>query len=109
MQTISRHLDQGHDPVSAVALPRVHPERLTTESGERRTYGDKVNLEMTPERGWAPEIAGQLEEAGFEVLPIEAHASFGRVHLIAASDGGWLGVADPDWEGTWAGASCASR
>jgi gamma-glutamyltranspeptidase/glutathione hydrolase len=106
VQTISRHLDQGHDPFFAVALPRVHPERLTTESGERRTYGDKVSLEMTPERGWAPEIASQLDDAGFEVLPVEEHASFGRVHLIAGSDGGWLGVADPDWEGTSAGASC---
>ncbi len=109
VQTISRHLDQGHDPVSAVALPRVHPERLTTESGERRTYGDKVNLEMTAERGWAPEIAGQLEDAGFEVLPVEEHASFGRVHLIADSGGSWLGVADLDWEGTSAGTSCTNR
>lgn len=109
VQAISRHLDQRHDPVTAVALPRVHPERLTSESGERRTHGDKINMEMTPERGWSPEIATQLENAGFEVIRVEEHASFGRVHLVARTDNGWLGVPDPDWEGTSAGASCATR
>ena len=109
VQTISRQLDQGHDPVTAVALPRVHPVRGRTESGKRVAYAEKVNLEMTPERGWPVAVADALQAAGFEVTPVERHASFGRVHLVARTGDTWEGVADPDWEGTAAGASCGAR
>ncbi len=106
VQTISRHLDQGHDAVTAVALPRVHPVRGTTETGQRINYGDKVSLEMTAERGWSPEVAQALQTADFEVEPVEQHAGFGRVHLVARSGGAWQGVADQDWEGTAEAANC---
>ena len=109
VQTISRHLDQGHDPVTAVALPRVHPMRGETEPGERVTYTEKMNLEMTPERGWPIAVADVLKTAGFEVTSVEQHASFGRVHLVARTGDTWQGVADPDWEGTAASAGCGSR
>jgi gamma-glutamyltranspeptidase/glutathione hydrolase len=109
VQTISRHLDQGHDPVTAVALPRVHPVRGETESGQRVMYAEKMNLEMTSERGWSLAVADVLKTAGFEVLPVEQHGSFGRVHLVARTGEDWQGVADPDWEGTAASASCGSR
>ena len=109
VQTISRHVDQGHDPATAVALPRVHPVRGETESGERVTYSDKAHLEMTPERGWPNAVGDTLIAAGFEVDAIEEHASFGRVHLVARSGTSWLGVADLDWEGTTASASCMLR
>jgi gamma-glutamyltranspeptidase/glutathione hydrolase len=106
VQTISRHLDQGHDPITAVALPRVHPVREETESGERTTYAEKMNLEMTPERGWPIAVAEVLKTAGFEVTPVDLHASFGRVHLVARIGDAWQGVADLDWEGTAMGTSC---
>jgi gamma-glutamyltranspeptidase len=61
---------------------------------------------MTPERGWSPEVAESLRAAGFEVVPVDTHASFGRVHLIARTNDAWQGVADVDWEGTAMGASC---
>jgi len=109
VQTLSRYLDQGHDPVAAVALPRVHPVRGKTESGERITYGEKVNLEMTAERGWSSAVADALTAAGFEVEPVERQAAFGRVHLVARTGDRWQGVADQDWEGTAAGANCGSR
>ena len=109
VQTISRYVDQGHDPATAVALPRVHPERSRNEAGERIAWGDRVNLEMTPERGWSPEVATALEAAGFEVLRVEEHASFGRVHLVARAARQWVGVADRDWEGTTASAACGAR
>jgi len=109
VQTISRDLDQGHDPVTAVALPRVHPVRGKTESGERVAYGDKISLEMTAERGWSQEVADALQAAGFELEPVERHAAFGRVHLIARTGDTWQGVADQDWEGTAAAASCEAR
>jgi gamma-glutamyltranspeptidase/glutathione hydrolase len=108
VQTISRHVDQGHDPTTAVALPRVHPVRGETDSGDRVTYPEQLNLEMTPERGWSTAVAGDLEAAGFEVTPVERHAAFGRVHLVARSGDAWHGVADLDWEGTTAGTSCRS-
>ena len=106
VQTISRHLDQGHDPITAVALPRVHPVREETESGERTTYAEKMNFEMTPERGWPIAVAEVLKTAGFEVTPVDLHASFGRVHLVARIGDAWQGVADLDWEGTAMGTSC---
>ncbi len=109
VQTISRHVDQGHDPSTAVALPRVHPERTRNDAGERVTYGNKINLEMTPERGWPDEVARALESSGFEILRVEAHASFGRVHLVARAGDAWSGVADLDWEGTSASAACGAR
>jgi len=109
VQTISRYIDQGHAPDMAVALPRVHPVYDETESKERVTNGEKVNLEMTPDRGWSPEVAESLQAAGFEVVPVETHASFGRVHLIAKSGNAWQGVADADWEGTAMSASCPAQ
>ena len=109
VQTISRHVDQGHSAATAVALPRVHPERGTTDDGERFTYVDTINLEMTPERGWPNDVAKALEASGFKVLRAEEHASFGRVHLVARTGGGWSGVADLDWEGTTASAACGAR
>lgn len=108
VQTISRYVDQGHDPVTAVALPRVHPVRGKTDTGERITYLEQVNLEMTPERGWPASVAADLEAAGFEVTPVERHAAFGRVHLVARSGKAWQGVADKDWEGSVAASSCVS-
>ena len=106
VQTISRYIDQGHAPDAAVALPRVHPAHSETESGEPITLGEQINLEMTPERGWSPAVAEALRTAGFEVVPVETHASFGRVHLVARSGKAWQGVADPDWEGTAMSTSC---
>ena len=103
VQTISRHVDQGHDPVTAVALPRVHPVRQKDASGEYVTYAKKINLEMTPERGWPIAVADALTTAGFEVTSVERHAAFGRVHLVARTGDAWQGVADLDWEGTAAG------
>jgi gamma-glutamyltranspeptidase/glutathione hydrolase len=109
VQTISRSLDQGHDAVTAVALPRVHPQRGETEAGERITYPEKLSLEMTPERGWPPAVAEALRTADFEVASVERHAAFGRVHLVARAGDTWQGVADPDWEGTTASAGCSVR
>ncbi|MDH3620767.1 MAG: gamma-glutamyltransferase [Gammaproteobacteria bacterium] len=109
VQTISRHVDQGHDPVTAVALPRVHPGQSETATGERTTLPETINLELTPERGWPAGIDGELRAAGFETEAVERHAAFGRVHLVALDGNAWQGVADPDWEGTSAGTSCALR
>jgi gamma-glutamyltranspeptidase/glutathione hydrolase len=109
VQTISRYVDQGHDPVTAVALPRVHPVRKKSAADKYVTYPRKLNLEMTPERGWPSPVADALKTAGFEVTSVQRHAAFGRVHLVARAGEAWLGVADQDWEGTAAGTSCEFR
>lgn len=109
VQTITRHIDQGHDPVTAVALPRVHPVRGEDEEGERITYLEKINLEMTRQRGWSRAVEKSLKTAGFEVTEVKRHASFGRVHLVARSADTWQGVADQDWEGTAVGANCSNE
>ena len=106
VQTISRYVDQGHDPATAVALPRVQPVRDRSKSGEYVAWGEKMHLEMTPARGWAPGVAEALTAAGFEVGPVEEHGAFARVHLVARSGDSWIGVADPDWEGSAATIMC---
>ena len=106
VQTIVRYIDQGYDPATAVALPRVHPERGETDKGERITYLEKTYLEMTPERGWPVTVSNELQAAGFEVTAVERHAAFGRVHLVALSGNTWQGVADLDWEGTAEATNC---
>ncbi len=106
VQTISRYVDQGHDPSTAVMLPRVHPQREQDEAGKYTALGDQINLEMTPERGWPASIEEDLAAAGFRVTRVGKHASFGRVHLVARSGDSWSGVADPDWEGSAAVVAC---
>ena len=109
VQTVSRFVDQGHDPATAVALPRVHPAFGKSEAGERIALTETISLEMTPERGWPSTVSTNLAEAGFELEPVERHAAFGRVHLVAREGDTWQGVADLDWEGTTASASCGPR
>jgi gamma-glutamyltranspeptidase len=83
--------------------------RGENESGEYTIFGEQINFEMTPERGWPREVAESLQSEGFEVVPVEKHASFGRVHLVARSGDVWQGVADADWEGTAMSASCHAQ
>jgi gamma-glutamyltranspeptidase/glutathione hydrolase len=109
VQTVSRYVDQGHAPGTAVALPRVHPVRGESESGERVMRAEGVNLEMTPERGWPAAVSEGLAAAGFEVVAVAQHAAFGRVHLVAREGDTWQGVADPDWEGTVRSTTCEVR
>ncbi len=109
VQTVSRHVDQGHAPAAAVALPRVHPVRGESESGERVMRTEGVNLEMTPERGWPAAVSDGLAAAGFEVVAVAQHAAFGRVHLVAREGDTWQGVADLDWEGTVQSTHCEVR
>ena len=106
VQTISRYVDQGHDPATAVALPRVHPVREEDAAGHDVALGQRIELEMSPERGWPAGTADKLVAAGFDVARVEKNASFGRVHLVARSNGDWQGVADPDWEGSSATIAC---
>jgi gamma-glutamyltranspeptidase/glutathione hydrolase len=108
VQTISRYVDQGHDPETAVLLPRVHPQRGTDGAGRRLMDGNAITLEMPPERGWPAAAAAHLRAAGFSVEEVQRHAAFGRVHLVARAGDAWLGVADADWEGSTATVDCAA-
>lgn len=93
VSVVSRVVDHGMSLPAAMAAPRVHPT------------GDGISAETHIPVGWSPEVLGRLEAMGFEVEPVPRTGAFGRIHGIQrdAARGVWIGVADPDWEGTAAG------
>ena len=113
VQSISRHVDQGLPLAEAIAAPRVHPVyENDPRTGERLIQMTKFQAETSPGIGWQPADLQAWEAQGFTVTANDKTGAFGRVHAILKSDGGWLGVADPDWEGTAEGASrskCAAE
>ncbi len=102
-QTISRYIDRNLEIKEAVAAPRIHPERiLNKETGKRKFDGMKFSAEFTSNNGWAPSDSIIWTQAGFEVKSIKRYGAFSRVHAITFSPKKniWIGVADPDWEGS---------
>lgn len=71
--------------------PRVAPDR---ETG--------LLLETHPGAGWSPALVETVRELGVEIRSIPREASFGRIHGIRwdRERRVWVGMADPDWEGT---------
>ncbi|RMH18767.1 MAG: hypothetical protein D6701_05830 [Gemmatimonadetes bacterium] len=90
VHTVARVIDQGMSLPDALAAPRVHP----TANG--------IELETTPGVGWSPDVVRALREAGWEVREQPRVGAFGRVHAVYYDRPSkrWVGVADPDWEGT---------
>jgi len=84
-------VDGGLPFPQAVAAPRVGAGR-----------GGEVTLETHPGAGWSPDVVEGLRALGLGVRTLERPASFGRIHGVHydAEAGVWVGVADPDWEGT---------
>jgi len=87
---VSRIIDQGHSLETAMAMPRVHP----TEDG--------IDLEFTGPNGFNLADSSYFSSKGHSVSIKRGKARFGRVHAVMKNpDGdGWIGVADPDWEGS---------
>ena len=87
---VSRIIDQGHSLETAMAMPRVHP----TEDG--------IDLEFTGSNGFNMADSSYFSSKGHVVSIKRGKARFGRVHAVMKNpDGdGWIGVADPDWEGS---------
>lgn len=98
VQAVSRIVDDGMTLPEALAAPRVHPE-----SGARESAGvTGLSIEMTPGDGWSDAELGVFRRLGFEVEPSPRRGAFGRIHAVEydAVTGVWIGVADPDWEGS---------
>ena len=87
---VSRIIDQNHSLEKAMALPRVYP----TKEG--------IDLELTSVDGWTSADSMYYTEMGHAVTIQKQKGRFGRVHAIFKNNktGDWIGVADPDWEGS---------
>jgi|TARA_Y100000310_G_scaffold2817_1_gene3736 gamma-glutamyltranspeptidase/glutathione hydrolase len=85
---ISRVIDQDQSLENAVALPRVQPTK------------DGVDIEFTGPNGFTLSDSTYFASLGHMVTVQRQKARFGRVHAVMKSENGWVGVADPDWEGS---------
>ncbi len=97
VQTVSRMVDDGMSLPGALSAPRVHP---SGGGGSGNVEG--FSVEATPDDGWDEEELAAFRALGFSVQALGRRGEFGRVHAIAFDPvpGVWLGVADPDWEGS---------
>ncbi|MBT3479747.1 MAG: hypothetical protein HOA15_02050 [Candidatus Marinimicrobia bacterium] len=87
---ISRVIDQDYSLEKAMALPRVQP----TKNG--------LDIEFTKHAGWSESDSSYFAGFGHEVTVQRQIGKFGRVHAVIKNKNGngWIGVADPDWEGS---------
>ena len=87
---ISRVIDQDHSLEKAMVLPRVYPQK------------EGIDLEWTGVDGWTSADSIYYTEMGHAVTIQKQKGKFGRVHAIIKNNktGDWIGVADPDWEGS---------
>ena len=87
---ISRVIDQDHSLEKAMVLPRVYPQK------------EGIDLEWTGVNGWTSADSIYYTEMGHAVTIQKQKGKFGRVHAIIKNNktGEWIGVADPDWEGS---------
>jgi len=99
VQVLSRVIDEGRSLPDALSAPRVHPFRVQAENGERFLDGLQMHVETTPGEGWPQSVLDAWARAGFSVHPNESRGAFSRVHALARAERGWVGAADPDWEG----------
>lgn len=86
---ISRIIDQNKTLEEAMALPRVHPQNDGT-----------IDLEFTEKNSFTMEDSAFYVGQGHKVSIQREVARFGRIHAVMKENDGWVGVADPDWEGS---------
>lgn len=83
VQAMLYHLDYGMDPLDAVRMPRVFPERSSPE----------VQLE----HGFSAEVLAGARERGWK--PTALSFGYARMYVIGRVDGAWVGAADPRHDG----------
>lgn len=88
---ISRLIDHGMSLGEALAAPRAVPD------------GDELDAETNTGMGFTAADLDRLGALGFAVDAVAEEGAFGRVHAVLWTDDGWVGGADPDWEGSAAG------
>ena len=87
---VSRIVDQGLSLEKAIKMPRVHP------------IDEGLDIEFTGFDGFTLSDSAYFSSLGHKVTVQRQIGRFGRIHaVIRDSNGsGWIGVADPDWEGS---------
>lgn len=97
VQAVSRLVDDDMTLPEAIAAPRVHPA-----SAPGSVDAPALAVEATPGDGWSDDELRVFRELGFGIAPSRQRGTFGRIHAIGydAASGTWVGVADPDWEGS---------
>ena len=87
---ISRIVDHGYSLENAMAMPRVHPS------------DEGINIEFTGQNGFSLADSSYFSSLGHTVSIKRGKARFGRIHAVMKDPegSGWIGVADPDWEGS---------
>jgi gamma-glutamyltranspeptidase/glutathione hydrolase len=91
VNAIVHYVDGGLSFPEAVAAPRIAPG-----------FGGGFSMETHYGAGWAPDVVEGVRELGLDVREVAREGGFGRIHGIGfdSGTGEWIGVADPDWEGT---------
>ncbi len=87
---VSRIIDQGQSLERAMAMPRVQP----TDEG--------IDIEFTGQDGFTLADSAYFATMGHGVSIQRKPGRFGRIHAVMKNKegDGWIGVADPDWEGS---------
>jgi gamma-glutamyltranspeptidase/glutathione hydrolase len=95
VNAIVHFVDEGLSFPEAVAAPRIAPG-----------FGSGYSMETHVGAGWTTEVVEAVRGMGLEIREVPREASFGRIHGIRfdSQSGTWVGVADPDWQGTALGA-----
>jgi gamma-glutamyltranspeptidase/glutathione hydrolase len=93
LQLLCRFLRHDASPGAAVSAPRWTLAGTTGFDTWTVPGGARVQLEHHVSEAWAP----GLEARGHRVITTtpEAAHGFGHAHLLAATDAGWAGAADP--------------
>ena len=83
MQTMSYVLDYRLDPLEALRMSRIYPQRI----------GRRVELEGE----FDPEALGGIRAMGWE--PTAQSFGYARLYLIVREGNRWVGAADPRHDG----------
>ena len=87
---VSRIIDQGLSLEKAIKMPRVHP------------IDEGLDIEFTGFDGFTLSDSIYFSSLGHKVTVQRQIGRFGRIHAVIKDPDGldWIGVADPDWEGS---------
>jgi len=105
VQATSRVIDDGMSFPEAMAAARVHPAFDSTFSFSA------IEMETSGPDGWTEAQVEAVKAFGFTVRAVPRVGSFGRAYGIwyNAETGVWVGVAEPDGEGTAMGRTSVQR
>lgn len=83
LQNIVYILDYGLDPLDAIKMPRIFPDRESTE--------------VQIEKGFDLNILNEVREMGYDIQSLSQ--GYARLYLVSKENGKLIGVADPRHDG----------